>query len=129
MTHHTALTHWDHLRAGEQEQKKAGQKINHGSGFGGKGFKFDEAEQSKLKEAQLKSKKLLLIQNGEEVPFSLSFRVRGFVSKVEGRGLTFDVSPDAHFTFRTVLFRFSLSRLSFLILLTHACALCAPVET
>jgi len=48
--------------------KKKGEKVkNHGSGFGGKGFKFDEEEQSKLKEAQLRSKKLLLIQNGEEV--------------------------------------------------------------
>ena len=49
-------------------KRKAGEKLkNKGSGFGGKGFKFDEAEQKRLTDAAAKTKKLLLIQNGEEV--------------------------------------------------------------
>jgi hypothetical protein len=55
---------WQELRA----KRKAGEKLkNKGSGFGGKGFKFDEAEQRRLTDAAAKTKKLLLIQNGEEV--------------------------------------------------------------
>lgn len=34
---------------------------------GGKGFKFDEAEQAKLKEAAARNRKMLLLENGEEV--------------------------------------------------------------
>ncbi len=51
-----------------REKRKAGEKLkNKGSGFGGKGFKFDEAEQKKLRDAADKTRKLLLLQNGEEV--------------------------------------------------------------
>ena len=59
------------MGVGAQElraKRKAGEKLkNKGSGFGGKGFKFDETEQRRLTEAAAKTKKLLLIQNGEEV--------------------------------------------------------------
>mmetsp|Transcript_55333 Transcript_55333/g.135525 ORF Transcript_55333/g.135525 Transcript_55333/m.135525 type:complete len:856 (-) Transcript_55333:281-2848(-) len=47
--------------------KKAGEKVKKGSGFGGKGFKFDEEEAMKKLEAEKKNKRLLLIENGEEV--------------------------------------------------------------
>ena len=50
-----------------KEEKKKGNKLAKGSGFGGKGFKFDEAEQAKLKDAANRNRKMLLIQNGEEV--------------------------------------------------------------
>jgi len=49
-----------------KEEKKKGNKVAKGSGFGGKGFKFDEAEQAKLKEAAARNRKMLLIANGEE---------------------------------------------------------------
>jgi ATP-dependent RNA helicase DDX46/PRP5 len=49
--------------------RKAGQGVKKGSGFGGKGFKFDEEEMKKKMEAEKKNKRLLLIENGEEVCF------------------------------------------------------------
>ncbi len=56
------------MRQELRAKRKAGEKLkNKGSGFGGKGFKFDEAEQKRLTDAAAKTKKLLLIQNGEEV--------------------------------------------------------------
>eukprot|EP00960_Hanusia_phi_P005869 169897-Hanusia_phi.AAC.3 len=48
-------------------EKKKGNKMAKGSGFGGKGYKFDETEQAKMKEAAAKQRKQLLLQNGEEV--------------------------------------------------------------
>jgi ATP-dependent RNA helicase DDX46/PRP5 len=58
------------LRAINEEIKKArkaGEKQKHSSGFGGKGFKFDEEEAKKRLEAQKKNQKMLLLENGEEV--------------------------------------------------------------
>ena len=49
-----------------KEEKKKGNKVAKGSGFGGKGFKFDEEEQKKLKDAAARNRKMLLIANGEE---------------------------------------------------------------
>lgn len=47
--------------------KKKGEGVKKGSGFGGKGFKFDEAEQKRLCDAKNRDKKLKLIEDGVEV--------------------------------------------------------------
>ena len=58
------------LRALNNEIKaarKAGEKKQHSSGFGGKGFKFDEDEAKRRRETEKKNQRLLLLENGEEV--------------------------------------------------------------
>lgn len=50
-----------------KKARKAGEKQKHSSGFGGKGFKFDEEEAKRRLETQRKNQKLLLLENGEEV--------------------------------------------------------------
>jgi ATP-dependent RNA helicase DDX46/PRP5 len=69
------------LTEGLQKKKTEGQSVQtHGSGFGGKGFKFDETEEAKRQEQLKAQKKSWGVEEEEEESHA--------IEKVEGEGTT-----------------------------------------